>query len=596
MINKERLLPRFQAAVFAVLAALVVLMLYARALGFDYVWDDLNYFGAFNHYLGVDGLRRAFTEPFVLSANYYRPLAVASFAFSGEATVQHVINVTLHVLNTVLVFYCARALMPHKVAGSRLGLWAPLLGALAFAVHPVAVEPVAWVSGRFDALMCSFVLGTCLAALGGELTRRRLALVCMLFFAAMCSKESAAGLFVALPFLLWLKYRLANNQGGQVFIGVLVRLLGALVLALVLYVVVRVAVLGALFPKVVVTFSSRSWADKFNVAALAVAEFAKLMLNPWSHSAPLHPFKYEVGSGGVLASTLAVVACVLVLLVGAALKKPRLNVPLALLAALGMLWPALHFFGIPNGANLISDRYALAPLALLLAALAAVAAVWLAQRAGTALGKRMAAYSGAVCVLWIGALAAHSRVTLPIWRSEMTFWPFVHQQVPASEMAHKRYIGTLIDQMRWHEADEEMQRMWQQHPDAPGRMRIGDVIDLMIVRSKSGDYAGALGWAEMVESNKEKLQALQPRERGVFYGVYGMMEADAGHWERAVYYYSLAIQASPTDMDNMFKYAQALFMTGRKEKAEEVFARALAGSTKDVRAWALEWRKTWEDN
>ena len=166
---------------------LVALALYVRAVRYEYVWDDLTYLAGFTQYQGLAGAVRAVAEPFYLYPSYYRPLAMLSYVVSAEPSVQHGINVLLHAVNTGLVLYVARALMPGDVADSKAGQWTAALGALLFAVHPVAVEPTVWVSGRFDTLMCMFVLGTCLAALGGELTRRRLVLICVLFACAMGS-------------------------------------------------------------------------------------------------------------------------------------------------------------------------------------------------------------------------------------------------------------------------------------------------------------------------------------------------------------------------------------------------------------------------
>ena len=48
------------------------------------------------------------------------------------------------------------------------------------------------------------------------------------------------------------------------------------------------------------------------------------------------------------------------------------------------------------------------------------------------------------------------------------------------------------------------------------------------------------------------------------------------------------------DLELAVWYARALHMTGQPEKAEDVFNRALVGSTKEMAVWAVEWRKTWQ--
>lgn len=574
------------SAILAVCAA----MLYACTSGYEYVWDDLTYLGEFLHYRGLAGAIRAVSEPFYLYPSYYRPLVMLSFVVSAEPWVQHGINVVLHALNVVLVFWCARALMPREVAESRTGVVSAALGALMFAVHPVCVEPVAWVSGRFDTLMSSFVLGTSLVVLDGELTRRRQVVAFVLFFAAMCCKESAVGLPVALPLLLLLKWRLGGEEAGlREMVRRLVPLLAVLALAVALYIAVRLAVVQALFADKA-TFSGGSLLDKLNIAALAVAAFAKLLVNPWSHSAPLHPFTYEVGSG-VLANTLVVFGCVLALFAGAALKKPRLNFPLALLAALAMVSPALHLVSFPNVGVIISDRYALAPLALLLAALSAAIGAWLARRM-SAMGageRRVLVYAGVFVLLWAGALAAHTHVTIPMWRNEYVLWGVAHRQVPDSDWARKKYIEALLAANLLHEANAEVERL-----RAKGgfeNLELETLINLMVLRANAGDYQGALDL--FVQVDEGELAAAHPREQGIFYGARGMIECNAEHWELALEYLEKAVQISPENQRISFWYAHALFMNGQQEKAEEVFGRALAGSTGGLTAWAVEWRKTW---
>ena len=594
-MTEIRIRPRWPAA----LVALVALLLYARTVKFGYVWDDLTYLEGFSQYRGLAGAIKSFTEPFYLYSSYYRPLAVLGFVVSGEPSVQHGINVVLHALNTALVFYVARALMPEDAAQSRAGTLAAVLGALIFAVHPVAVESTAWVSGRFDTLMCGFVLGTSLIALGGDLTRNRLALVFVLFACAMGSKESAIGLPLALPFLLLLKWRLAGMETPQIKtqVDAFVRLLAALAFAFVLYIVVRLAVVHTLTADktAAATFSGGSVMDKLNVASLAISAFARLIVAPLTYSAPLHPFMYEAGRG-LLANTLVVVLCVLILLALVFVKKPRLNFPLAFLAALAMSWPTLHIIGIPNGENIVSERYALVPLSLLLAALAAVASVWAARWMSkfVGVGRHIPLYAGTACLLWAGSLAAYSHATIPLWRDEIVFWEFAHRQAPESAYAHKNYIRTLMVKSRWAEANSELNKLWEAHPEHFEVMTILDVTQWMQVRSRVGDYDGAVELSRMVEmSGSEALKTLHPRELGIFYGTRGLIEMREEHWPLAESYLEKAVRTSPEDVRMAFLYAQTLYMTGQSGRSDEVFERALVQANGDMAIKEKQKREIW---
>jgi protein O-mannosyl-transferase len=110
----------------------------------------------FDHTPG--GLIRIFTSP-NSSHNVYVPLTVLSFnvehmLFGLHPAVSHASNFLLHGLNIFLVF----------LLGISLGLsrQAAALGAAVFAVHPLHVESVAWVTARKDVLYGVFYLSSLL--------------------------------------------------------------------------------------------------------------------------------------------------------------------------------------------------------------------------------------------------------------------------------------------------------------------------------------------------------------------------------------------------------------------------------------------------
>ena len=74
----------------------------------------------------------------------------------------HLTSALIHSVNAALVSLVAREVL----RGSRW--WAPLIAALLFALHPLRVESVAWVSERRDVLGAMFALGAILAHLRGK--------------------------------------------------------------------------------------------------------------------------------------------------------------------------------------------------------------------------------------------------------------------------------------------------------------------------------------------------------------------------------------------------------------------------------------------
>ena len=114
-----------------------------------------------------------------------------------DPTGYHVVNVILHALSAVLVW---RLLIRLKVPGA----WA---AAALFALHPVHVESVAWITERKNALSGAFYLSAAWAYLRCEETRspRLYWAALFLFAAALLSKTVTCTLPAALLLVLWWK-------------------------------------------------------------------------------------------------------------------------------------------------------------------------------------------------------------------------------------------------------------------------------------------------------------------------------------------------------------------------------------------------------
>jgi len=116
-------------------------------------WDDKDYVVANPAIRSLDAshLKVMFTEPI---ANNYHPLTMLSLAMnysSGKLKPEgyYLWNLLLHLANIVLVFFFIKKL-------SRNNVHVALFSALLFAVHPMHVESVAWISERKDVLYVLF--------------------------------------------------------------------------------------------------------------------------------------------------------------------------------------------------------------------------------------------------------------------------------------------------------------------------------------------------------------------------------------------------------------------------------------------------------
>jgi tetratricopeptide (TPR) repeat protein len=178
---------------------------YSSAIKGPFLWDDHKYITN-NELLGApDGLFRIWFSTDVPSQ--YFPLVYTTFRFEFQLwglnpIGYHVDNIILHIISALLLWLIL----------TRLSIPAAFVAAAAFALHPVNVESVAWISERKNTLMLVFLLLSVFFYFELVLrspTRRRtvvfylLSLFC--FALSLFSKTTACVLPLVLILLLWFK-------------------------------------------------------------------------------------------------------------------------------------------------------------------------------------------------------------------------------------------------------------------------------------------------------------------------------------------------------------------------------------------------------
>ena len=147
-INQKNLI-LFLAISFILIATAIA---YYPCLKNGFVWDDEGYILK-NYYIknmSVDNLKTIMTTP--IMGNYH-PLVIISYAweyffFKLNPAPYHIVNMIIHLLNCVLVFYFILRLS-HSIPVA-------FITGLLFGIHPLHVESVAWISERKDVLYAFF--------------------------------------------------------------------------------------------------------------------------------------------------------------------------------------------------------------------------------------------------------------------------------------------------------------------------------------------------------------------------------------------------------------------------------------------------------
>jgi tetratricopeptide (TPR) repeat protein len=181
------------------LVAAVVLVFYPALAG-GFVWDDHDNLTLNGSYRGLswDHLRWMFGS---VHRGHYQPLSWISLALDHalwgmNPAGYHLTNLSLHALNALLLWWLARRLLSLAL-GRGPDRASVVLGAAAasllFALHPMRVESVAWITERRDLLSACFYLLGLLAYLAAQRRDRRrrwrwLALALLAFVASGLAK------------------------------------------------------------------------------------------------------------------------------------------------------------------------------------------------------------------------------------------------------------------------------------------------------------------------------------------------------------------------------------------------------------------------
>jgi len=193
-IDIKKLLLRWAPLPIVIFTAFI----YSNALKNGITYFDDDYYILQNPYirdLSLHGLKNIFTTFY--SSNYH-PLTTLCWAllfkfFGTEPLPYHLLNLLLHLLNIFLVFRITERLSGQRVSA--------IIVSLLFAVHPLHVESVAWISELKDVLYAAFYLSSLLAYLHFLQSgyRTKFYIIALLLFITSLFSKSAA---VTLPVLL----------------------------------------------------------------------------------------------------------------------------------------------------------------------------------------------------------------------------------------------------------------------------------------------------------------------------------------------------------------------------------------------------------
>jgi Tfp pilus assembly protein PilF len=205
--------PRKKIVTVCVVLTLLCIAVFGQTIWFDFIkFDDPAYVTENTRVqspLTPEGLKWLFLNT---EAGYWHPLTWLSFMmdfqfFGLNPGGYHLTNLLLHLLNTLLLFW-----LFHRMTKE---IWLSALIAAFFALHPLHVETVAWISKRKDLLSAFFwILSLCAYVAYTEKPSAKKYLLAMLFFGlALMSKPMAITLPVVMIILdFWPLRRFSSRK------------------------------------------------------------------------------------------------------------------------------------------------------------------------------------------------------------------------------------------------------------------------------------------------------------------------------------------------------------------------------------------------
>ena len=403
--------------------AVVAAALYARTIGFGLVFDD-------HSLLGPDG-------PRFLGGEWipYRPLRYASLWLDywlggGAPWAAHATNVVLHAGTSALVAGLGRR------AGAPV--WAAVACALVIAVHPLAVESVAYVSGRRDMLATMLGLAA-IAAWASPQGRSAWSVVAVLL--AVAAKESSI-LFVAV-------LALASACGIGPPLASIRRTLAFAALAAIALPVAYGAT-GPLVPRGEV-------ATKLVVAGALSAHYGERLVAPTGLSVEYPELRCRSDECRRLAGPrswagLALLGTVVASAGALLVARRRPATAISGWRAFTLSWLALWLLAVVFAIGTHepgADRHAYP----LLAAAAVALAAFLAPLPS---GARTVAAT--LLVIWSVLAAGRADARIDVWRNDLTLWSSAVRDAASSARAHHNLAAALAERNRYAKARRHLER------------------------------------------------------------------------------------------------------------------------------------------
>ncbi len=404
---------------FYIASFVLLLMLYGRTLGYEYVWDDafllVNNPAIVSHDLRIDLLSRPLFE----NVGYFRPLVFFSWWLEtrlwGDLNpyLSHTINLLFFYGLIIIVFNLINLLIKSKNIENATAISAICL--FIYMAHPANVETIVWIAGRFDLFATFFIFLTIYIFVRMKHSYLRDLLIILTTSCALLSKETGVLLLVLLPIMY-----LYTKQNGEYAWSKLLddfyinnrRMVLGILLISCIYFITRFMVTGhsAYHLPFDMAFIKKYYIE-YQAPIISIQEYITRTVFPFLNNGYFNQFTYQSDTKCIY-SWLVVIAFLATLIY---LLRKRNNKAMLLLAYLVGISLVVNLIPLNRMENVRQDRFLFVSTIFFIILLSQLIA-------NLFNGKNVQNWKPLLIFSYTIAMAVATSVLMGIWRDEDVFW------------------------------------------------------------------------------------------------------------------------------------------------------------------------------
>ncbi len=550
-----------------ILILVLIAAVFGQVAGHDFVnYDDPLFVSENLHVrqgLTLDSIRWSMTA---LDPNWHPltwlTLLVDVQLFGVNAGAHALINVLFHALASLLLLLVLLRATGH--------LWRSAIVAMLFAVHPLHVESVAWISERKDVVSTLFFVLTLLfyVAYAQRKSRRDWVLAIVMFILGLLSK----GMLVTLPFvLLLMDYWPLRRVELFDFRGMLRLAVEKWPFFALLVPAIWINLAAQKAISAVASAESIALPVRIANAFLTYLSYLRKTVWPLDLAIP-YPYQPTISPSASIAAAVVVIAITIALLA----KRNRPYLTAGWLWYVGTLVPVIGLVQI--GAQSMADRYTYIPLIGIFFAIV----WWVADVAAERRVPRTPlAVASAIIILTFAAIAYRQT---HFWQNSTTLFTRALEVTKRNAVAHRNLASALLSESQFELAAKHFRDAIAIRPKealshsglAMALLGLGrpdestaELRKAIALNPKDGVALAQLGRIELSSGRTteaiallEKASALEPQPRTL-----GTLALARGKVEEAIPHFERAVAEANRDADARNDLASALARVGRDQEA-----------------------------